>query len=744
VSAELAATARQVDTPIPAPGAFDPSAWVARGQDGGQTLHLMVEGIHCAGCVRRIERALADMPGLDEGRVNLSTRRLVLRWRGSEFEPQVALARLEDLGYRLAPYDPARLDRGTDAEEKALLRAMAVAGFAAANVMLLSISVWAGAASDMGPATRTLFHWISALIALPAIAYAGQPFFASARAALRGRRLNMDVPISLAVVLAAGISLWQTIEGGADAYFDAAVTLLFFLLVGRYLDHRVRGRARDMGAHMLALQARAAMVIEADGQIRAWPLERVAPGMRVQVAAGERIPVDGRIIEGASDIDTSLITGESAPRTVGPGDELFAGTINLGAPLTLEVTAVGEDTLLAEIRRLMEAAERGRGRTIRIADRAAAIYAPVVHLAALATFIGWWLLAGASWETALLTAVSVLIITCPCALALAVPAVHTAAAGRLFRGRILLKSGDALERAAGVDTIVFDKTGTLTTGTPELVNAAEVPEPALELASALAASSRHPLARALRAAMPGAAPARGVTEIPGCGLEATIDGVTVRLGSARWCGIAQDDSDAVEETGTGPEMWLVRDGAAPVRFRFRDRLRADAGEVIARLQAQGFAIHLLSGDRTNHVARIAARLGVADWTAEMSPADKVRHIEALRHAGRCVLMVGDGLNDAAALAAANVSLSPSNAADISQMAADAVFQGAVLAPVCEFLAVAAKARRLVRINFGLAAGYNLVAVPLAMAGFASPLVAAIAMSTSSVTVILNALRVRRQ
>jgi len=547
-------------------------------------------------------------------------------------------------------------------------------------------------------------------------------------------------------VLTAAISLWQTIEGGADTYFDAAVTLLFFLLVGRYLDHRVRGRARAMGAHMLALQARAAMVIEPDGQVRAWPLERVKTGMMVQVAAGERIPVDGRVRTGTSDIDTSLITGESVPRTVGPGDDLYAGTVNLGAPLTLEVGAVGEDTLLSEIRRLMEAAENARGRTVRIADRAAAIYAPGVHLAALATFLGWWLIAGAAWQTALLTAISVLIITCPCALALAVPAVHVAAAGRLFRGGILLKSGDALERAGVVDTLVFDKTGTLTTGTPELLNAGEVPAPALRLAAALAAASRHPLARAVRAAAPGIPPADGVGETPGCGLEAVVDGAPVRLGSARWCGISDVQSLAGEEPEgeSGPELWLVQAGTAPVRFRFRDRLRADAVDVIAGLRARGLNVHLLSGDREATVARIAARLGLSDWQAQATPPDKVHRIEELGRAGARVLMVGDGLNDAAALAAASVSLSPSSAADISQMAADAVFQGARLAPVGEFLAVAAKARRLVRANFALAAGYNLVAVPLAMAGLASPLVAAVAMSASSVTVILNALRVKRR
>ncbi len=496
--------------------ALDAARYVVAGPGDEQSLNLMVEGIRCAGCVRNIEKALADFPSLEEGRVNMSTRRLRLVWRDAAFDPAPALGKVAGLGFRLMPYDPALLDRADDDQDRRHLRALAVAGFAAANVMLLSVSVWAGFFSaDMGSATRELFHWLSALIALPAIAYSGRPFFASARAALGAGRLNMDVPISLAVILAAGMSLYETITGGAHVYFDAAVMLLFFLLVGRYLDRRARARARFAGQHMLALQATAALVEMPGGGLRALPVEEITPGMRIHVAPGERLPVDGLVAEGLSDVDMSLVTGESLPVAATEGTKLFAGTLNLTGRLVLVAQAAGESTLLAELVRLMEAAEQGKGQYVRIADRVASIYAPVVHILGLATFLGWWLIAGMAWQQALLTGVAVLIITCPCALGLAVPAVQIVATGRLMRRGIIVKAADALERLAEIDVVLFDKTGTLTLGTPELANRDQITAADLELASAVAAASRHPLARALRAASDQVPPIAQVTETPG-------------------------------------------------------------------------------------------------------------------------------------------------------------------------------------------------------------------------------------
>jgi Cu2+-exporting ATPase len=704
--------------------------------DSEHRLELIVEDVHCGGCVQRIERALKREAGVSHARLNLTTRRLALAWRGPA-ERAGGLARIvEDLGYRVAPYEPTQLRAGDGRAEAQLLRALAVAGFAAGNVMLLSVAVWAGHFQDMGPGTRGLLHWFSALIALPAIAYAGQPFFRSALTALRAGHTNMDLPISLAVLLAAGMSLFETMTGGAHVYFDSAVTLLFFLLIGRYLDRRARGKARSAAERLLALDNRPVAVLAEDGTRTLLPAERVGPGMTVLVAAGERIAVDGRILSGESELDNSLITGETLPAPGRPGEPVFAGTLNLAAPLTLEVTAVGERTLLAEIVRLMELAEQRRARYVELADRVARLYAPLVHGLALATFLGWTLIMGASWQSALLIAVAVLIITCPCALGLAVPAVQVIASGRLLGRGILLKSATALERLAAVDTVVFDKTGTLTEGRPALQIEGISPD-TLAQAAGLAGASRHPLARALVRAVPGVPVAEGVREHPGLGLALTTPGGELRLGSRRWCGLAED------EAAEGPELWLTRPGRRPQRFAFIDPLREDAAAVVAALQTRGFLVELLSGDRRRTVARLAARLGITAWRAACSPADKVARLEALAAEGRHVLMVGDGLNDAPALAAAAVSLSPSSAIDISQTVADAVFQGRRLKPVVEIIALARRAERLVKQNLWLAFGYNALTIPLAVAGLVTPLIAAVAMSTSSLVVIGNALRLAR-
>lgn len=719
----------------------DFSAHVHDEDDGSRTLHLMVEGMHCAACVWLIETLLGRQPGVTRARVNMTTRRLTLRWTPGEAPadaPASLLAPVLQVGYRLVPFDPEVLGREGQKADRELLRAMAVAGFAAGNVMLFSVSVWAG--RDMGWATRDFLHWLSALVAVPAVIYAGRPFFRSALTALRARRTNMDVPISLGVLLATGMSLFQVATSQEHAYFDASVSLLFFLLIGRYLDHRARGRARSAAEHLLALGSGSVTVVEADGSRRMVPPAKVQPGMTVLVAAGERIGIDGTVTDGVSDLDTSLITGETVPQTVKPGERVFAGTMNLSGPLRLIVSAVGERTLLAEIVRMMEVAEQGRARYVALADRVARLYAPVVHLAALLTFLGWLFIAGVAWQQALLTAIAVLIITCPCALALAVPVVQVIASGRLLRGGVLVKTATALERLHACRTIVFDKTGTLTLGKPELLTAhAAWTEADLDLAASLAAASRHPLARAI-AARSGAPVAEGVEEVPGAGLRLG----SVRLGSRPFCAVTQAEAAAQPEPAMpGPELWLRRPDGGVVRFAFADQLRPDAAETIAALKARGFSVELLSGDREPAVRAVAQAVGIDTWRAGCAPSDKCDRLAALRAEGHTVVMVGDGLNDAPALAAADASISPSSAVDVSQTAADVVFQGSRLAPVVEVFAVAAKADRLVKQNFGLAILYNFITIPLAVAGFVTPLIAAVAMSSSSVVVIANALRLAR-
>lgn len=710
----------------------DANAYIRTDGAGIASLDLAVENLHCGGCVRRIEGALAAKKAVVSARVNLTTRRLALQWRADQAGAGELLGAVSALGYRLVPFDPDLLQMGAAHEDRALLRAMAVAGFAAANVMLLSVAIWAGAASgDMGPALRDLLHWISALVALPAVAYAGRPFFHSAWAALRLGVMNMDLPISLAVLLAAGSSLYETINHGPHTYFDASVGLLFFLLIGRYLDRRARTKARSAAEQLLLLGATAAHVIEADGQVRALPIGAVCAGMTVRVAPGDRVPVDGRVSVGQGEIDASLINGESEPRTIHVGDWVHAGTMNLSSPLEVNVAAAGDDTLLAEIVRLTAAAEQGKAAYVRLADRAARIYAPAVHFLALAGFLGWWLLGGLAWQPALLIAVAVLIITCPCALGLAVPVVQVVASGLAMRRGILVKAGDGFERLAQVDTLVFDKTGTLTHGRPELLNGADIEAPVLARAAGLASGSRHPLCQALvRAAGPVAARLE-MREHPGMGLE--LDGL--RLGNRIWCQV-----DAASPQDGNSELWFRQPGQEPVRFAFRDQLKADAPAVIEQLQKAGWRIEIVSGDRAAAVEPLARQLGISQWRADCRPDEKVAHLRGLAQSGRKVAMIGDGLNDAPALAAAHASLSPARAADVAQAAADFVFQGDGLAPVATALILARRVRRLILQNFSLALAYNLLAVPLALAGFVTPLFAAVAMSSSSLLVTLNALR----
>ncbi|MEM1401430.1 MAG: heavy metal translocating P-type ATPase, partial [Pseudomonadota bacterium] len=417
------------------------------------------------------------------------------------------------------------------------------------------------------------------------------------------------------------------------------------------------------------------------------------------------------------------------------GSAVHAGSVNGAGVLQLHVDKAGDETLVSEIIRLMEAAEGAKSKMVDLADKVARAYAPVVHIAALATFVGWLLLGPGGWEPALRNAVAVLIITCPCALALAVPAVQVIASGALMRRGILLKSATALERVGKVDTVVFDKTGTLTVGRPVLVEPDRYDGQDLRQSAALAANSRHPLARALVEAVGEVVPAPDVIEQPGLGLE---QGDT-RLGSAEWNGIKV--SERVSDSRM--ELWMTRPGKAPVRFSFIDTPRDDAASTIAALHRGGMETRLLSGDRPVVAETIAKALGIIRWRGGQRPDEKVAEIAGLESDGRCVMMIGDGLNDAAALTSASVSMSPSSAAEISQNAADVVFQGDRLAPVLYILDIAKRVDRLTKQNFALAIGYNVITIPLAMAGMITPLIAALAMSSSSILVVLNALRLGR-
>src|SRR5215470_13311437 len=443
-------------------------------------LDLAVEGVSCAGCMAKIERGLSAIPDVTRARVNLTDRRLAVEWRKGAVDPAALIDRLAELGYKAYPFEPVRAEIVEAEQSRFLLRCLGVAAFAAMNVMMLSIPVWSGNVSDMLPEQRDFFHWLSALIVLPAAAYAGQPFFRSAWRTLRAGGVNMDVPISIGVILALGMSVVETIDHAEHAYFDAAVMLLTFLLAGRYLDQNMRRKTRAVAGNLAALKAEtAAKFVRAD-EIAEVPVAAIHPGDIVLLRPGERCAVDGTVIEGRSEIDQSLITGETLHVAAERGTAIYAGSLNMSGTLRVRVSAASEATLLSEITRLLDNALQARSRYRRLADRASRLYAPVVHATALLTVLGW-VLAGASWHDAIVTGVAVLIITCPCALGLAIPAVQTVASGALFKCGVLLNAGDAIERLAEIDHVIFDKTGTLTVSDLEVVNASQVPEFALGL-----------------------------------------------------------------------------------------------------------------------------------------------------------------------------------------------------------------------------------------------------------------------
>jgi Cu2+-exporting ATPase len=674
----------------------------ATGQDSAET-RLAVPGMHCAGCMSKVERALGEVPGVQGARVNLSSRMVTVS-HAPQVRPKRLVEVLGGIGFEAQERNDPSFQRVSAV--RPLLAPLAVAGFAAMNVMLLSVSVWSGAQGS----TRELFHWLSALIGVPAIAYAGQPFFRSAWQALSRRRTNMDVPISLGVVIATALSLYETARGGEHAWFDGALMLLTFLLAGRVLDAMMRDRARKGVDALLSQAAQGATVLAADGTLSWIAADELQPGMVMRVATGERLAADGEIVAGQSRFDQSLLTGESEPVALRKGDEVLAGTLNLSGPVDVQVSQAGRDTTLAEIARLMEASTQNRSRYVRIADRAARIYAPAVHTLAAVTVIGW-LIAGATLYEALVIGVAVLIITCPCALGLAVPVAQVVASGALMRAGIMVKDGSALERLASVDRALLDKTGTLTLGRPTPDRAAlDAMEPrTAQVALALASHSRHPLSRALFTALSArgltSAAIENVREIPGEGVFATWGTSEVALRRPEGKGAT---------AGSGAVALAI--GEEPLRLiPFADQLRPDALDALERLRANDVECSILSGDRSEPVAELGRQTGLAAQ-ARALPAEKQEVVTRLRAEGRRVLMVGDGLNDGPALAAADASIAPGSASDVGLQAADMVFVQDSLLALPRALLASRRTMAVVRQNFGLAIAYNAIAVPLAIAG----------------------------
>ncbi len=719
----------------------DVSRMSRTGPDGLKAIELSVPEMHCGGCIQKIEKALQALPAVRSARANLSTRRVSVQWQPEQGDPRFDQA-LENAGFDTHIYQPAETDVA-DQELSNLIKSLAVSGFAAANIMMLSMGVWYGAAVEM----RGLFHWISAALAFVALGYSGRIFYRSAFRALSNRTTNMDVPISIGLILTFTMSLYDTVFGAKYVYFDAATMLLFFLLIGRTLDHAMRERARTAVNGLEALYAKGANIIDGDGKISYRSISEIKPGMQIQVAAGERIAVDGVVTRGVSEIDSSIVTGEPVPQHIEIGARLVAGMLNLSAPITIIATASARESFVAQMIQLMGNTENSQSRFRSLADRAAGYYTPVVHLAALAAFLLWLGIDG-DMHNAVSIAVSVLIITCPCALALAVPMVHVVASKRLFENGILVKSGVALERLKNVDTVVFDKTGTLTEGLPVLSEIFDGNSESLAIAYSLASHSKHPYSQAIvkdtqEMQGPSVIPADIVSERVGDGIEARTSNGLYRLGRAAWSltGRVRDETDIVSMT---PEasVYLSRNGKYVAGFAFSDSILPSASVMMNLLRQEHYTTQILSGDRKMSVQKLAETVAVDEFFSDQSPEDKLHHIQRFRETGNLVMMVGDGLNDMPALAAAHVSMTPSHAADVGRSKADFVFLNRDLVSVYQALLISKQAYKLTKQNIALAIAYNIVAVPLAFLGLVTPLIAAVAMSSSSIIVVANSLRIR--
>ncbi|MEM9277074.1 MAG: heavy metal translocating P-type ATPase [Pseudomonadota bacterium] len=704
--------------------------------DGRYKTDFIVPDMHCAGCIGAIERGLASHAPVQQVRANLSMKTVSVIWNAKRGDGLKIAEKLEQLGFEHHLSGNNDLANTETSASKSLLLALAVAGFAAANIMLLSVSVWSGADEE----TAILFHLISGLIAVPTVAFSGQPFFKSALKALSAKRLNMDVPISLAVLLALGMSIYESLTGGEEAYFDASVTLLFFLLIGKYLDQLMRQKARGAVERLHTLSAKDGVLVGSDEELHQIPLADIKTGMRLRIFPGERFPVNAKIIRGNSNLDRSHVTGESEQVEACTGDTVEAGTLNLTSVLDVTAIATAEDSFLGEMRQMMEVAEQGRGNYVRVADRMAQIYAPAVHLLALLTFVAWMFVTGGDWHPSLYTAIAVLIITCPCALGLAVPVAHVIGANRLMRNGILMRDGTALERLAEVDSIIFDKTGTLTTASPAVVSVHGYDESISELLKTLAVNSSHPCSKAVDKFLDssGNTDVAQLTEHPGLGLEAVFEGKTVRFGKPEWVAEISADREADLETYS---ISFAVEGSAPFHFIVSDSLREDAVVTVENLTGRNLQLEILSGDRFSKVSEIARKVGIDRFFSGQAPAEKIDRINAVKLQGRKVLMIGDGINDAPSLAASHVSMVPASASDVGRQSADLVFVRESLGAVPFALDISSVTARIVRQNFGIAIAYNCIAVPLAMLGHVTPLVAAIAMSASSIVVVANSFRI---
>ncbi|MBI5918224.1 MAG: heavy metal translocating P-type ATPase [Nitrosomonadales bacterium] len=724
---------------------------------GRRGAHLLVEGIHCAACVWLIEKALRDLAGVTRAEVNLARQRLVLEWQPQQVALSAILRRLAALGYAAVPFDPETAEGQVQCSNRRLLFRMGFAGFGAMNMMWISIALYAGTFSGIETEYKQFFHWVGFAIATPVLFYSGGPFLLSGWRGLRLRHLTMDLPIAIGALTTYAYSLWRTLHGGGEVYFDVVTTFIFVILVGRYLEAMARRSAASAALHLMELQPRTALRLDESGQETRVAVRKLAAGDRVLVRPGDKIPADGRVVEGDSHVNEAMLTGESQPVHKSCDARVSAGTVNGEGVLKIRVEQVGGDTTLARIIHLVEVAQGSKARVQRLADRIVPWFVAVTLLLAAATFLFWMRV---DFDTALMAATAVLIITCPCALGMSTPMSIVVSTGVAARLGVLIRNGEALESLSRITHVVFDKTGTLTEGRMrvsriECVDATLDEAQLLALAAALERHFTHPLARAITLA----AEVRGLV-LPaaeqlqahgGLGVSGQVGGELVWLGNARLMAQAGVDipdgmaalREAVE-SAMGVAVLLASGGRVLGVICLEDQLRSGARELLDRLRAQGLGVTLLTGDTRRAARHLQQQLGEMRVLAELLPEDKAREIAALQQLGERVLMLGDGVNDAPALARADISIAMESGSDVSMECSDVVLMGSELRKLPYAIEIGRQALRTIRQNLLLSLAYNLTLIPVAMAGLVTPVLAAIAMPLSSLLVIGNAILIRRR
>jgi Cu2+-exporting ATPase len=705
---------------------------------------LMLEGIRCTACVWLNQSVLGRLPGVLGVGVNAATRRAQLRWDPQRIKLSEILAAVRRIGYRAQPYEARQQEAAQRSERKQSLWRLFVAGFGMMQVMMYALPVYVAEPGSMTPDIEQLMRWAGLILTLPVVIYSAGPFFQTAWRDLRLGRMGMDLPVALGIGVAFAASVWSTLSRQGEVYFDSVSMFVFLLLCGRYLEVKARHAVSRSLDFLSRAIPEVAIRMGPAGRREQVAVSALRPGDRVLVRAGERVPVDGVVEEGKSFVDESLLTGESRPVARQAGDALTGGSANIADPLLMRVERIGADTVLSSILRLMQQATTERPQLVANAERVTGWFVAVTLTLAAGAAAAWWLIEP---ERALWVAVSILVVTCPCALALATPVALTVATGRLARQGLIVCRGHVIETLARATDVVLDKTGTLTTGRLHLTHTHALADmgaaECLRIAAALEQGSMHPIAQALLAAAPAAPAASGARHYAGQGVEAEVGASVYRLGRAQFV-MATHKAEAPARFPALPADGIVAvlgDGERCLAlFELGDALRPDAGDFIDALRRAGKRVHLLSGDRAETAESMASALGIASVAANASPYDKLRFVQALQREGKAVAMIGDGLNDAPVIAQAEVSIAMGDGAWMSQRQADAVLVSGRLRDLRAAFATSARTLAIIRENLLWAAGYNLIAVPLAALGMVTPWMAGIGMSASSLLVVLNSLR----